>query len=60
MNKSITLSRDDWKTIIKGLDCAAEMANEVSKLHGCEEAQAEVEAYEALITLIQWRLKEIA
>ena len=57
MNKSITLSRDDWETIIKGLDCAAEMANEVSKLHECEEAQAEVNAYETLISLIQ---KEIA
>ena len=57
MNKSITLSKDDWKTIIKGLDCAAEMANEVSKLHECEEARAEEAAYETLINLIQ---KEIA
>jgi hypothetical protein len=56
MNKSITLSKDDWYTVIEGLDCAAEMAKEVVKLHECSDAQAEVNAYYALIDLIHKEL----
>jgi len=53
MNKSITLSKEDWTTIITGLDRAAEMADEVVKMEKCPEAKAELDAYCNLIRLIQ-------
>jgi hypothetical protein len=53
MNKSITLSKEDWITIITGLDRAAEMADEVVEMEMCPEAKAELDAYCNLIRLIQ-------
>jgi hypothetical protein len=53
MNKSITLSNEDWIKVITGLDRAAEMADEVVEMEGCLEAKAELNAYCNLIRLIQ-------
>jgi len=57
MNKSITLSKEDWITIITGLDRAAELADQYVEMEECPEAKAELDAYCDLIRLIQ---KEIA
>ena len=53
MNKTITLSKEDWITIIGGLDRAAELADQVVELEKCPEAKAELDAYCNLIRLIQ-------
>jgi hypothetical protein len=53
MNKSITLSKEDWITIITGLDRAAELADQVVEMEECPEAKAELDAYCNLIRLIQ-------
>lgn len=50
MNKSITLSKNDWNTIIEGLSYAAEQAEEVAEMY--PEAQNDADAYTALINLI--------
>lgn len=52
MNKTITLSKEDWITIIGGLDRAAEMTDQVLELEQCPEAKAELDAYCNLIRII--------
>ena len=53
MHKSITLSKEDWITIITGLDRAAELADQFVEMEKCPEAKAELDAYCNLIRLIQ-------
>lgn len=61
MNKTITLSKENWITIIDGLDRAAEMADQVVELEQCPEAKAELDAYCNLIRIIHneiaWSLR---
>jgi hypothetical protein len=53
MNKTITLTKEEWITIVDGLDRAAEMADQVLELEECPDAKAELDAYCNLIRLIR-------
>lgn len=53
MNKTITLTKEEWITIIDGLDRAAELADQVVEMEECPEAKAELDAYCNLIRTIQ-------
>lgn len=54
MNKSITLSKKDWETIIEGLSYAFEEAQE----RGGYDENPRAESYEALINLIAEEVAE--
>lgn len=54
MNKTITLSKEQWDTVIEGLSYAFEQAQEVSAI--CEEAEEDIDRYNNLIDLITEKL----
>ena len=54
MNKTITLSKEQWHTVIEGLSYALEQAQEVSAI--CEEAEEDVDRYNDMINLIAEKL----
>lgn len=56
MNKSITLSKEDWDTVIEGLSYAFENAQEVSAI--CPDAEEDIDRYNNLIDLITEKLAE--
>lgn len=56
MNKTITLSKEQWDTVIEGLSYAFENAQEVSAI--CPDAEEDIDRYNNLIDLITEKLAE--